>query len=58
MNNRYISLIALILLTFIPQAQAHPGAWAPDGCHYCRTNCDGWGEEWNVRHCHGQYKSQ
>lgn len=31
---------------------AHPGNTASDGCHYCRTNCDYWGVEWDVRHCH------
>jgi len=31
---------------------AHPGNTASDGCHYCRTNCDKWGEVWNERHCH------
>lgn len=31
---------------------AHPGNTASDGCHYCRTNCDKWGEAWNERHCH------
>ena len=32
---------------------AHPGRTASDGCHFCRTNCDGWGVAWNARHCHG-----
>lgn len=32
---------------------AHPGRTASDGCHYCRTNCDKWGEAWDQRHCHG-----
>jgi hypothetical protein len=32
---------------------AHPGRTASDGCHYCRTNCDKWGETWGARHCHG-----
>ena len=34
-------------------AFAHPGRTASDGCHYCRTRCDYWGETWNARHCHG-----
>jgi len=34
---------------------AHPGNTASDGCHYCRTNCDKWGEAWGERHCHGGY---
>jgi len=36
-------------------AFAHPGNTAADGCHYCRTNCDKWGEAWGERHCHGGY---
>lgn len=32
---------------------AHPGRTASDGCHYCRTNCSSYGEEYNERHCHG-----
>lgn len=36
-------------------AQAHPGNTASDGCHYCRTNCDYWGEAYGERHCHGGY---
>lgn len=36
---------------------AHPGRTAADGCHYCRTNCDKWGEAWNVRHCHNEPSS-
>lgn len=36
-------------------AYAHPGNTAADGCHYCRTNCDKWGVEWDERHCHGGY---
>ena len=33
-------------------AWAHPGRTAADGCHYCRTNCDKWGEVAGARHCH------
>ena len=36
---------------------AHPGNTASDGCHYCRTNCDDWGVEWNERHCHNGSES-
>ena len=32
---------------------AHPGRTASDGCHYCWTNCDRWGEAEGARHCHG-----
>src|SRR3989344_5130847 len=49
---KLLSLGILILLSpFV--AEAHPGNTAADGCHYCRTNCDKWGEVWNARHCHG-----
>ena len=33
-------------------AFAHPGNTASDGCHYCRTNCEKWGEDYGERHCH------
>ena len=46
--------IASFLLLLNP-VQAHPGNTASDGCHYCRTRCDYWGEAWNVRHCHNGY---
>lgn len=48
-------VVVIIFITFlIPNfSLAHPGRTASDGCHYCRTNCDDWGEAWNVRHCHG-----
>lgn len=46
-------LLASLLLPKI--ILAHPGNTASDGCHYCRTNCDKWGEVWNARHCHGGY---
>lgn len=45
--------IFIILLLYPFASLAHPGNTAADGCHYCRTNCDSWGEAWNVRHCHG-----
>ena len=48
-----IILIILVLLLFPITVSAHPGNTASDGCHYCRTNCDKWGEVWNARHCHG-----
>src|SRR3989338_5370333 len=52
---RIPALVCLSLL-FLPQAlNAHPGNTATDGCHYCRTNCDKWGEAWGERHCHGGY---
>lgn len=49
-------LLVLAALSIIPNiAFAHPGNTAADGCHYCRTNCDKWGEAWGERHCHGGY---
>lgn len=49
-------IIFLLFLLFLFSGSiifAHPGRTASDGCHYCRTNCDDWGVEWNERHCHG-----
>jgi hypothetical protein len=51
--HRILVLVALILIPNI--SLAHPGNTAADGCHYCRTNCDKWGEAWGERHCHGGY---
>lgn len=45
----------LALLLLAQTVNAHPGNTAADGCHYCRTNCDKWGESWGERHCHGGY---
>jgi hypothetical protein len=42
----------LAAFLFANEVLAHPGNTAADGCHYCRTNCDKWGEVWNERHCH------
>ncbi len=51
---RKIILTLLAVGAFSPLwALAHPGRTASDGCHYCRTNCDSWGETYNARHCHG-----
>jgi len=47
--------ISVFTLLFTQPVFAHPGRTASDGCHYCRTNCDKWGEVWNARHCHGGY---
>jgi hypothetical protein len=47
-----IICITFLLLIFPALVVAHPGRTAADGCHYCRTNCDSWGEEWGERHCH------
>ena len=49
-----IALLALIVALTASPALAHPGGLAADGCHYCRTNCETWGEVAGERHCHGQ----
>jgi hypothetical protein len=48
-----LSLSYLPLFSAISVVEAHPGRTAADGCHYCRTNCDKWGEARDERHCHG-----
>jgi len=50
-----VSALIVVLFLFPETSLAHPGRTASDGCHYCRTNCDYWGEVWNARHCHGGY---
>lgn len=48
-----IALSFFMCLFFLaPIAQAHPGNTASDGCHYCHTNCESWGYEYETRHCH------
>lgn len=47
-------LLAVSLASISGNAGAHPGRTAPDGCHYCRTNCERWGVPKNQRHCHGR----
>ena len=54
MNKKIFSLL-ILLIGFFQIAYSHPGRTAADGCHYCRTNCDQWGVEWNVRHCHNRH---
>ncbi len=50
------SFFSFLLLSFfwlvVDNVSAHPWRTAADWCHYCRTNCDSWGEAWNQRHCH------
>lgn len=49
-----ICLTSILLISSVyTVAKAHPGNTASDGCHYCRTNCDKWGEVYGERHCHG-----
>jgi hypothetical protein len=48
-----IIVLSIFLTVSTPQITAHPGRTADDGCHYCRTNCDKWGEVEGARHCHG-----
>lgn len=58
LRNFIISLFLLITFTITSEPVlvfAHSGRTAADGCHYCRTNCDKWGEIWDVRHCHNGY---
>ena len=49
---RCVKLILLAVVLTATPAFAHPGRTAADGCHYCRTNCDKWGEVAGERHCH------
>ncbi len=57
---KYTPQLILLGLLFITSAslQAHPGRTASDGYHYCRTNCDKWGEVAGQRHGHGQPKAK
>jgi len=48
-----IKLLFIALMFVTLPVFAHPGRTASDGCHYCRTNCDDWGEVYGARHCHG-----
>ena len=55
-NTAFIKIALLIVISWAmiwKFAFAHPGNTAADGCHYCRTNCDRWDEEYGERHCHG-----
>lgn len=60
MKNKNINLLSLAIWFLIAAflimpniAVAHPGNTAADGCHYCWTNCDYWGEVYGERHCRG-----
>ena len=50
-----IAIMFIGLFVVTDYISAHPGNTASDGCHYCWTNCDYWGEEWEERHCHWDY---
>jgi hypothetical protein len=45
--------LAFVLTSLPAISLAHPGNTASDGAHYCRTNCDYWGEAYGERHYHG-----
>ena len=49
---RCVKLALLVVVLTATPAFAHPGRAAADGCHFCRTNCDKWGEVAGERHCH------
>ena len=50
-----IVLLFFVLFGFKPNVIfAHPGNVAADGCHFCWTRCDYWGEVYGQRHCHYQ----
>lgn len=51
----FIFIVAIFISSMYSngRVKAHPGNTASDGCHYCRTNCDYWGEVYGERHCHG-----
>ena len=52
--SRCVKLVLLVVVLTATPAFAHPARTAADGCHFCRTNCDKWGEVAGERHCHGQ----
>ena len=43
MKQYLFGVVLAVTLTASP-ALAHPGNVAADGCHFCRTNCEKWGE--------------
>lgn len=51
MKQYLFGVVLAVTLTASP-ALAHPGNVAADGCHFCRTNCEKWGEVEGARHCH------
>jgi hypothetical protein len=49
---KILIFIIVLFILFPKDIYAHPGNTASDGCHYCWTNCDYWGEVYGERHCH------
>lgn len=51
---KHLILIIILIYIFNPSlnVSAHPGGKDENGCHFCRTNCDSWGYEYDVKHCH------
>ena len=49
---KYLIITFLLVLLLPGLALAHPGRTASDGCHYCKSNCEKWGEIYGARHCH------
>ena len=54
---KYLFLLVILfrLFFFLPQhVFSHSGNTAQiDGCHFCRTNCEGYGFNYLTRHGHG-----
>lgn len=51
---RILSILVSIVFLFCCNisVNAHPGRTDKNGCHYCRTNCEKYGLEYNEYHCH------
>ena len=49
---RMAALLALLTVLLASVLTPSSSAAHPGGCHYCRTNCDKWGEVAGERHCH------
>lgn len=53
-TNFGVVAVCMVVSILAATSYAHPGRMAVDGCHYCRSNCERWGEVRNQRHCHNQ----
>ena len=55
MKFSFLLVLFSLLVFFLPQhAFSHSGNTAQiDGCHFCRTNCEGYGFNYLTRHGHG-----